>query len=319
MKSVQSFLARLAVGALGVLVAGSAWAWPDKPIEIVVGFAPGGGTDITARTLATFLGKALGGTVLVVNKPGASGAIGLAYVARAHADGYTLGMTNMPGLLTLPIERDAGFKSSDFTYIANLVRDPSAFSVTLDSTYKSVADLVAAAKKGPGSISYGSTGVGTDDHLAMVMFEALTGTKLLHVPFNGAGPLRNALMGKHVAVSGMNLGEAMPYSGQTVRILAQAGNQRSKLGPDVPSFKEQGVDLVFGSERGVVGPKGLPAEIEQKLALALRQVAENPEFQSQMKSQFTEMDYMPAAEWKKHLERADAGFRQMWAKKPWTD
>jgi tripartite-type tricarboxylate transporter receptor subunit TctC len=319
MKSLQSILARLALCAFGVVVATSAWAWPDKPIEIVVGFAPGGGTDITARTLATYLGKALGGTVLVVNKPGASGAIGLAYVSRAPADGYTLGMTNMPGLLTLPIEREAGFKSGDFTYIANLVRDPSAFSVTLDSPYKTLADLIAAAKKAPGAISYGSTGVGTDDHLAMVMFEGLTGTKLLHVPFNGAGPLRNALMGKHVVVSGMNLGEAMPYSGQTVRILAQAGSQRSKLGPEVPSFKEQGVDLVFGSERGVVAPKGLPAEIEQKLAAALRQVAENPEFQNQMKTQFTEMDYMPGAEWRKHLERADIGFRQMWAKKPWTD
>lgn len=319
MKLAHSLLTRLALGALGVLVAASAWAWPDKPVEIVVGFAPGGGTDITARTLATYLGKALGGTVLVMNKPGASGAIGLAYVARAQADGYTLGMTNMPGLLTLPIERDAGFKSGDFTYIANLVRDPSAFSVTIDSPYKSVADLVAAAKKAPGTISYGSTGVGTDDHLAMVMFEGLTGTKLLHVPFNGAGPLRNALMGKHVLVSGMNLGEAMPYSGQTVRILAQAGSQRSKLGAEVPTFKEQGVDLVFGSERGVVGPKGLPPEIQQKLAAAMRQVAENPEFQNQMKAQFTEMDYVPGAEWQKHLERADAGFRQMWAKKPWTD
>src|SRR5450759_11776 len=276
MKLAHSLLSRLALGALGVLVAAPAWAWPDKPVEIVVGFAPGGGTDITARTLATYLGKALGGTVLVMNKPGASGAIGLAYVARARADGYTLGMTNMPGLLTLPIERDAGFKSGDFTYIANLVRDPSAFSVTIDSPYKSVADLGAGAKKAPGTISYGSTGVGTDDHLAMVRFEGLTGTKLLHVPFNGAGPLRNALMGKHVLVSGMNLGEAMPYSGQTVRILAQAGSQRSKLGAEVPTFKEQGVDLVFGSERGVVGPKGLPPEIQQKLAAAMRQVAENP-------------------------------------------
>lgn len=319
MKPARSFLARIALGAIGVLVSACVWAWPDKPVEIVVGFAPGGGTDITARTLATYLGKALGGTVLVVNKPGASGAIGLAYVARAPADGHTLGMTNMPGLLTLPIERDAGFKAGDFTYVANLVRDPSAFSVTIDSPYKSVADLVAAAKKAPGAISYGSTGVGTDDHLAMVMFEGLTGTKLLHVPFNGAGPLRNALMGKHVVVSGMNLGEAMPYSGQTVHILAQAGSQRSKLGPDVPSFKEQGVDLVFGSERGIVAPKGLPAEVEQKLAAAMRQVAENAEFQNQMKTQFTEMDYMSGPDWKKHLERADTGFRQMWAKKPWTD
>lgn len=319
MKLLRTLFARAALCMSGVLMAGSAWAWPDKPIEIVVGFAPGGGTDITARTLATFLGKELGGQVVVLNKPGASGAIGLSQVARARPDGYTLGMTNMPGLLTLPIEREAGFKASDFTYLANLVRDPSAFSVSASGPYKSIADLVAAAKKAPGSISYGSTGVGTDDHLAMVMFEELSGTKLLHVPFNGAGPLRAAIMGGHVAIGGLNLGEVMPHSGKGLHVLAQASDIRSKLGAEVPTFKEQNVALVFASERGVVAPKGLPAEIEQKLGAALQRIAQNPEFQQQMKTQFTEMDYLPGPEWKKRLERADAGFREMWAKKRWTD
>jgi tripartite-type tricarboxylate transporter receptor subunit TctC len=319
MKPLRALLARAALCLSAVLAGGPAWAWPDKPIEIIVGFAPGGGTDITARTLATFLGKALGGPVVVVNKPGAPGAIGLAQVARAQPDGYTLGMTNMPGLLTLPIERDAGFNPGDFTYLANLVRDPSAFSVALNSPYKTVADLVAAARKSPGAISYGSTGVGTDDHLALVMFEGLAGVKLLHVPFNGAGPLRTAIMGGHVVIGGLNLGEVMPHSGKAMRVLAQASDSRSRLGPDVPTFKEQGVDLVFASERGVVAPKGLPPDIEQKLAAALRRIAGDPEFQNQMKIQFTEMDYLPGPDWKKRLDLADGRFRQMWAKKPWTD
>ncbi len=319
MNRLHALLARTALAAAGALSALPAWAWPDKPIEIVVGFAAGGGTDITARTLAPHLAKALGGQVVVSNKPGASGAIGLAYVARAKPDGYTLGMTNFPGLLTLPIERDAGFKPADFAYLGNLVRDPSAFSVTVDSPYKSIADLVAAAKKAPGTISYGSTGVGTDDHLQMVMFEEATGTKLLHAPYQGAGPLRAAMMGGHVVVGGLNLGEAMPHAGKTMRPLAHASDKRSSLAPEVPTFKEQGVAIEIASERGIVAARGLPPEIEQRIAEALRQVAANPEFQAQMKAQFTELDYLPGAEWKKRLDGAEGRFRQMWAKKPWTE
>ena len=319
MNKLTSLLAAGTVAAATLGAAAPAFAWPDRPIEIVVGFAAGGGTDITARTLALHLGKALGGSVVVNNKPGASGAIGLSYVARARPDGYTLGMTNFPGLLTLPIEREAGFTTADFSYLGNLVRDPSAFSVALDSSYRNIADVIAAAKKAPGTISYGSTGAGTDDHLQMVMFEELTGTKLLHVPYQGAGPLKNAMLGGHVAIGGLNLGEVMPQAGKTMRPLAQASARASTLATEVPTFKDQGVDLVFASERGIVAPKGLPAEVEQKIAAALRQIAASAEFQAQMKQQFTEMDYLPGAEWKKRLDASEAGFRRMWAKKRWTD
>lgn len=319
MKTRRTFIAGAALLAAAAAVGAPAQAaWPEKPIEIVVGFAAGGGTDITARTLAPYLAKVLGGQVVVVNKPGASGAIGLGHVARSKPDGYTLGMTNFPGLLTLPIEKDAGFKTGDFAYLGNLVRDPSAFSVTLESPYKTVADVIAAAKKAPGTITYGSTGVGTDDHLQMVMFEGLTGTTLLHVPFQGAGPLRTAMLGGHVTIGGLNLGEVMPHAGKTLRPLAQASAKASPLAPEVPTFRDQGIDLVFASERGIVAPRGLPAEVERKLADALRQVAENAEFQAQMKQQFTEMDYLAGPEWKKRLDAAEAQFRQMWAKQPWT-
>jgi len=304
---------------LSCLLTGSAWAWPDRPIEIVVGYAPGGGTDITARTLALYLEKELGGSVVVVNKPGASGSIALAGVARAKPDGYTLAMTNMPGLLTVPIEREAGFVPSDFTYLANLVSDPSAFSVSMESPYKTLAQLLAAIKANPGKISVSSSGVGTDDHLLMVFFEKETGTKLNHVPFNGAAPQRNAVIGGHTEIGAMNVGEAMPYNGIKVRILAQAGETRSALAPDVPTFKEQGVNVVMSSERGLVGPKGLPVEVQAKLEKALEKVANNPDFRKQIQSQFTELDYLPSGPWQERLKKADVELRALWARNRWAD
>lgn len=303
----------------GLCAASPAWAWPDHPIELIVGFAPGGGTDLTARSLAMFLEKELGTTVVVQNKPGASSAIALSYVARAKPDGYTLAMTNMPGLVSLPIERKAGFITDDFTYLANLVRDPSAFSVASNSPYQTLDALIAAAKEKPGTISYGSTGVGTDDHLALVLFQSLTGTRLNHVPYNGAGPLRSSVLGGHTVIGGLNLGEVMPYQGKNMRVLAQASDKRSALGPDVPTFKELGVDLLFASERGIVAPKGLPPAVADTLRKALGKVAANPDFQTQMKQQFTEMDYVDGPQWQERLKGDDARLRQIWARTPWVE
>jgi tripartite-type tricarboxylate transporter receptor subunit TctC len=301
------------------LVSSSAFAWPDRPIELIVGFAAGGGTDLTARTLATYLEKELGGPVVVVNKAGASGALGLAYVARAKPDGYTLGVTNMPGLLTLPIEREAGFNFESFTYLGTLVRDPSAFSVSAESPYQNLKELIDDARKQPGLLSYASTGVGTDDHLAMVLFNSDTGVELNHVPFNGAAPMRNAVLGGHATIGGMNLGEAMPYQGTKLRILGQASEKRSPLAPDVPTFIEQGVNLVFASERGVVAPKDLPAEVQVKISDALEKIAADPKFQDAMHKQFTEMDYLRGDAWKVRLKKADDHFRALWAKQQWID
>lgn len=316
--------ARQSIASTIVLVLASAYgamacAWPDKPIEIVVGFAPGGGTDITARTLALYLEKELGGSVVITNKPGASGSIGLSYVARAKPDGYILGMTNMPGLLSIPIEREAGYQPSDFTYLANLVSDPSAFSVSMESPYKTLAELLVGIRAQPGKISVSSSGVGTDDHLLMVFFEKETGTQLNHVPFNGAAPQRNAVIGGHTEIGAMNVGEAMPYQGSKVRILAQAGQIRSALAPDVPTFKEQGVNVLMSSERGLVGPKGLPAEVQKKLDDALAKIADNIEFRKKIESQFTELDYLPSAAWQERLKKANVELRALWARQRWAN
>lgn len=313
----------LLASSFAMAFASPAWAadadkWPAGPIEIVVGFAAGGGTDITARTIAQHLSRKLNVPVIVSNKAGASGEIGLSYVARAKPDGYVLGMTNMPGLVSIPIERKSRYQASDFAYIANLVRDPSAFSVLNTSKYKSLADLVADAKANPGKISYGSTGVGTDDHLALVQFEQLTGVDLNHIPFNGAGPLRIAVLGGQVDVGGMNVGEVMPFKDK-VTVLGQASDGRSPLAEDARSFKEQGVNLVFASERGIVAPAGIPDEVKQTLTRALRDIAQDPEFIKQTQSQFTEMDYVEGAAWKARLDKATEGFKKLWTTTPWSD
>ena len=314
----MQFIRKAAALTLAALMATAAHAWPDRPIELVDGFNPGGGTDVTARTLAVHLAKRLGGQVVVSNKPGASGELGLAYVAKAAPDGHVIGMTNMPGLVTLPIERKTQFKAGDFTYLANLVRDPSAFSVAAGSKYRSLADLIADAKTRPGEISYGSTGVGTDDHIAMVLFERATGVRLNHVPFSGAGPLRTALFGGHVAVAGLNLGEVLPVRDKVV-ILGQGSPGRSALAPDVPSFSEQGVPVVLSSERGIVAPKGLPPDVESRLNSALRSIAEDPEFRKQMAEQFTEMDFIEGANWKARLDKSTQAFTQLWKTAPWSE
>jgi len=294
-----------------------AQTFPARPVELVVGFAPGGGTDVTARTFASFLGPDLGGQVIVLNKPGASGEIALAGIARAKPDGYTLGVTNMPGLVTLPIERPAQFKLDDFDFIANLVSDPSAFSVKPDSPIRSIADLIAAARKDPGGVTFGSTGIGTDDHLCMVLFEQATGVTFNHIPFQGAGPMRAAVIGGQVTVAGLNVGEVAPFQTQ-LRMIAQGGAERSRFAPDVPTFREAGVNVEMGSERGIVAPKGLPADVSAKLSEAAARIMKNPEFLAKIESQYTQAAYLPGPAWRAKLAEADARFRALWQTHPWS-
>lgn len=316
----RRFLATAAVATTGLLAAPAvlrAQSFPSRPIELVVGFSPGGGTDVTARTFAGFLAAELGGQVIVLNKPGASGEIALSGVARANPDGYMLGVTNMPGLVTLPIERPAKFSLNDFDFIANLVSDPSAFSVKPDSPIKSVKDLIEAARKDPGGVTFGSTGIGTDDHLCLVLFEQATGIKLNHVPFQGAGPMRMAVLGGQVTVAGLNVGEVAPFESQ-LRMIAQGGAIRSRFAPNVPTFKEQGIDVEMGSERGIVAPKGLPADVRTRLSDATARVARNPDFLAKIESQYTQEDYLPGPQWQARLMAADAKFRTLWQSQPWS-
>ena len=291
--------------------------YPSRPVELVVGFAAGGGTDTTARTFARFLEAELGASVIVANRPGASGELALSGIARAAPDGYTLGVTNYPGLLSIPIERKATFKLEDFELLANVVSDPSAFSVAAGGNVNTVEELVARAKAQPNGVTFGSTGVGTDEHLALSLFEQLSGAKLSHVPYRGAGPLGTDLLGRHIEVAGLNVGEAVPL-GDKIKIIVQGGAKRSRFVPDAPTFREAGFAFEMRSERGIVAPRGLPEAVSKRLSEAIEAAARKPDFARQIESQYTELFYLPAAAWGDHLRREDEVLRQLWKERPWS-
>ncbi|RZI97259.1 MAG: tripartite tricarboxylate transporter substrate binding protein, partial [Rubrivivax sp.] len=233
-------------------------AFPDRPITIVVPFSAGGGTDLTARLLARSMEKHGGQSVVVVNRVGAGGEIGMAAVANAPADGYTLSIINTPNTLTIPIERAAKFNLASFDLLANVVDDPATLSVNASTGIRSVQDLVAAAKKSPDTLTYGTAGIGSAGHISMLMLEKAAGIKLRHVPFKGTSDVATALLGNHIDVATANLGEALAFSkGKDWRILGQMAPRRSPMARDLPTFAEAGFALESGSLRGLGAPRAM--------------------------------------------------------------
>ncbi len=315
--------ALLACGLAGLLPATGAAAYPEQPINMIIAYAPGGGTDLVARAIVPYIEKYLGegARILVVNRPGAGGEIGFTALANAAPDGYTIGFINTPSLLTVPIERKTAFTWQSFDLLGNLVDDPDNFSVHADSPYKNLADLAAYAKANPNLVSVGTTGAGSDDHLAMLLFEKMAGVKMNHIPFKGAADVRTALAGKQIVVAAINVGEALQYSkgGTPMRQLGQMSQTRTTLAPDLPTFKEQGYDIELASLRGMAAPKGLPPAIRERLVKAVERAANDPAFQAQAAKFFAPLRYLPPPKYEIELRNADAQFRQLWKEIPWVD
>jgi tripartite-type tricarboxylate transporter receptor subunit TctC len=298
-------------------------AYPEQPIKMIVAYGAGGGTDIIARVMAPYIQKYLGNnaSIVVMNRPGAGGGIGFTEVANAPADGYTLGFINTPNVLTIPIERKSNYHWTGFDLLGNVIDDPGNFSVHADSNIRTLAELAAFAKANPGAVSVGTTGIGSDDHLAMLLFERATGVKMTHVPFKGAAEVHQALAGKQITVAAMNIGEALHYAkgGTPLRNLGQMSTSRTTLAPNLATFKEQGVDIVLASLRGIAAPKGLPPAVRQQLAGAIEKAAADPQFQAQAAGYFAPLRYLAPARYETELRDAETGFRQLWKEIPWGE
>jgi tripartite-type tricarboxylate transporter receptor subunit TctC len=298
-------------------------AYPEQPIKMIVAYSAGGGTDLVARLLAQTLQKYLGANaaVVVVNRPGAGGAIGFSELAASRPDGYTIGFINTPNVLTIPIERKSNFHWQQYDLLGNIVDDPGNFSVHADTPIKSMADLVAYAKANPEKVTYGTTGIGSDDHLAALMVERAAGVKLTHVPFKGAAEVHNAIASKHIMVAAMNIGEALQYQkgGTPLRHLGQMSEKRSGLAPQVPTFKEQGLNVIMASLRGVAAPKGLPVAVRDQLVQAMQKAVADPEFQSKAAAMFAPLRYLEPQSYAAELKDAEDGFKALWQTMPWTD
>ena len=297
--------------------------YPDRVINLIVAYSPGGGTDLIARAIAPFVEKYLGGgaKIAVVNRAGAGGEIGFAALANSAPDGYTIGFVNTPPLLTIPIERQAQFSWQRFDYLGNIIDDPCNFSVHADTDIKDLKQLAAFAKANPGAVTVGTTGIGSDDHLAMLMFGRAAGVQLRHIPFKGSADVRAAIAGKQITVAAINIGEALQYQkgGTPLRNLVQMSPARTNLAPDLPTAREQGYDIELSSLRGMVGPKGLPPEIRERLTRAIERSVTDPEFQAKAVQFFSPLRYLPPAQYEALVREADVTYRALWKELPWAD
>lgn len=326
MKRIPTLLRRLLpVLALSAAVAAPAAhaAYPEQPIKMIVAYGAGGGTDLTARLIAPYIAKYLApnANIVVHNRAGAGGAIGFTELANAQPDGYTIGFINTPNVLTIPIERKVSFTWQSFDLLGNVIDDPGNFSVHNDSPIQSLKELVAYAKANPGAVTYGTTGIGSDDHLAAMQFERAAGVKLTHVPFKGAAEVHGAVASKQIMLAAMNIGEALQYvkGGTPLRQLGQMASGRTNLAPNVPTFKEQGFDIVMASLRGIAAPKGLPPAVHEQLVNAVRKAAADPEFQAKAAKAFAPLRYLAPAQYTAELKDSEAAFRQLWTAMPWGD
>ncbi|UFM66573.1 tripartite tricarboxylate transporter substrate binding protein [Paracoccus sp. MA] len=288
--------------------------WPtDRPIEMIVAFAPGGGTDIMLRTLAPYLEAELGTQFPVLNRPGAAGEITYTALAQARPDGYTVSSLNTPGFLTMQIDRKPRFDPEEICPIARIVEDPGTFIVPAGSDFQTLEDLVAHAKENPGAVSIGTTGVGTDEHLAMLQLERSAGVDLTAVPFAGANEAKTALLGGHITAIGLNVGEYATADKGAMRALAQFAEERSVLAEDLPTAKEQGFDVIMSSERGLAARCEVPEEIRARLAEAVDAALANPEFQAQAKQQSLPLAFQSGAEWREAMPARLDRYRDIFA------
>jgi tripartite-type tricarboxylate transporter receptor subunit TctC len=304
-----------------IAVAGpAAAAWPEKPITVLVPFGPGGGADIAARTLGRWIESRLGQPFVIVNRPGAGGEIGFAAIARAIPDGYTIGVITLPNLVTIPLERRASYAVEQIAPIANLVDDVGGVFVRADSRFRSLADLVAAAKAAPGAISFGTTGIGTYAHFGMLALERQAGISLTPVAYGGTAAMRLALLQGELQVAGVSMTDAAQEMAQgQVRALGQMAPNRGSGTPDVPTLREQGFDVVLSSLRGFGAPAGTPPAVVARLSALIGEAAADPAFQALAKQQAMPLAFWDSARFAAEIAAQRTLYGQAWQERPWRE
>src|SRR2546421_9666471 len=281
MRAAVIFLAMLAQAAF------AQDSYPSRPITMIVPFPPGGVADIVGRPLAATMEKTLKHPVVVVNRTGAGGALGIREVAKAAPDGYTI-LMGLSSISIFPVServngKQPAYELKDFAPIALVTADPTVLVVRADSPYKNVKDFVEAAKASPGKINYSSSGVYGTLHVAMEIFANAAGIRLFHVPYGGGGPALTALLGGQVQASAQGPAAAIgQIRAGKMRALAGWGTERLKLLPELPTFKELGYDAEFYIWSGVFAPAATPAPLVSKLREAVKAAATSAEFRNAM-------------------------------------
>ncbi|MCD6040594.1 MAG: transporter [Burkholderiales bacterium] len=291
----------------------TAQTYPSRPVRIVVGFAPGGGVDISARLLASKLSDYLGQQFVVENKPGAGTNIAAVEVAKSAPDGYTLFMNSPAVVINTSLYAKPPYQLSEFTGVSIFSATTNLLVVPAGFEAKTVQDLVRIAKEKPGALNYASAGQGTTQHLAAELFKLRTGTRIVHIPYKGSGPSMTALIAGEVQLSFINPVAAGPQvKAGKLRALAVTDSRRSELMPDVPTMKEAGVDGVEVTLwYALLAPAATPADIVEKLAGAVARAAKDPGTREQLRKQGADPVGNTPAEFNAYLKQEQARWSEV--------
>jgi tripartite-type tricarboxylate transporter receptor subunit TctC len=285
--------------------------FPDRSITMIVPFPPGGVADTVARPVAEAMGRELKQPVVIENKPGAGGGIGMAQVAKAKPDGYTI-LLSLASLTVLPeadkiLGRDPMYQVGQLRPIARFTADPTVFAVRADAPWKTLAEFVDDAKKNPGKFTYGSSGNYGTMHVPMEMFAGATGVKLVHVPYTGAGPAIVGLLGGQVDVVATGPATIVQHvKAGKARVLAHWGDVRLVTLPDVPSLKESGTNVEYAQWSGLFVPAATPDAAVAKLRDAARVAANDPKVKEVLLTAGSPVQYLDMPEFQRYVD-ADAG------------
>lgn len=291
----------------------------ERPIQLMVGAGPGGPFDIAARSAAPFFEKHLGGVpIVVVNRAGAGGVVMFNEVAASAPDGRTVALVGLPGFVTALFDGAPRYRVESFAYPGMLTDEPYTFFVGAGTPYRSLGDLVAAARERPEALNIAGTGIGSAPHLALLQFERIAGVRFTWVPTQGAGQAMQLVQGGHVVGSISTVSGTVRLHAQgAIRILGLAEPQRWARAPELPTLTEQGVPLVVGSARGFAVPAATPAPMVRRWEEAIRRTAEDPDFRAQAERDFIVVRHKGQEEMTRLVQAEAARYAEMWRTNPW--
>ncbi|APE47251.1 ABC transporter substrate-binding protein [Delftia sp. HK171] len=309
---IHSLAALAATPVLPAMAQAPAGAWPQRPIELIVPFAAGGGTDVLARALAEVARKHLPQDLIVLNRAGASGAVGWTELANARPDGYKIGIITVE-LTMIPHMGLTKISSDALLPVARLNADPATIAVRADSPYRSIEELIAAARKDEAAVRIGNAGPGSLGHLAAAALQDKAGVKFNHAPYRGANPAVLDLLGGHIEAVAVTPVEVATYvAAGKIRPLAIMAEQRIQAGWEaVPTLKERGIDLLIGGWRGLAVPRNTPDAVVQTLRKAMALTLKDPVLRETMAKQNMGEGYLDQPEFKAVIDRDNAVFKQL--------